>query len=161
MRHFGNVVPLPERQSAAPRRVPSPGKIDTCLLSPFERAFCTIPLSAVTVAQGVMHGETLTSGEDFMLGDTFALTDSDGKLAANDHSFAPLPANTLKVDCATVQKLADFAEVLRMTLMDETGCGHLCYAVFPRNTGMRAPYILVPRMLPATRKLTLIDSVAV
>ncbi len=159
MRHYSNVVPLPERHAAVPHRGPVPGRIDTCLLSSFDQAFCSVPLTSVVVTQGVMQAESLTTCEDFMLGDTFALKDSDGKLAANDHSFAPIPANTLNVDCATIRTLADFADVLRMTMMDETGCGHLCYAVIPQHTGMRAPYLLVPRLLPATRKLTLIDAV--
>lgn len=115
----------------------------------------------MVVAQGVMHGETLETFSDFVVGDTFSVDDKDGQLAANDHSHAPLPANAIQPDSPTIKALAEWAGVLRMTLLDETGCGHLSYAITPNHRGMRAPYVLLPRTLPATRKLTLIDAVLV
>lgn len=115
----------------------------------------------MVVAEGVMHGETLEMYSDFVVGDTFAIDDRDGQLAANDHIHAPLPANAVKADSPTIKALADWADVLRMTLLDETGCGHLGYAVTPNHRGMRASYVLLPRALPAKRKLTLIDAVLI
>ena len=158
MSQFGNVVALSDRSLTAPRRAPAPRRIPAGPLSAFEQAFCAIPLSSVVVTQGVMQGEPLETHEDFIVGDSIALDNRDGQLASNDHTHAPLPANAIKVDCATVRTLSDFADVLRMIALDETGCGHLCYAVTPHNAGMRAPYVLLPRALPANRKLTLIKA---
>lgn len=158
MRQYGNVVALSERQITAPHRAPAPRRSEPVLLSAFEQAFCAIPLTSIIITQGVMYGEAVETHNDFMVGDTFSLDNSDGQFASNDHSHAPLPANAIKVDCLTIQKLSDFSDVLRMTALDETGCGHLCYAVVPHNAGMRAPYVLLPRALPANRKLTLIKA---
>ncbi|WP_370400214.1 hypothetical protein [Sulfitobacter sp. JB4-11] len=160
MLHFGNVVPLPERQNAVPSRIPPHRRIDVGLLSPLERSYCTIPFSEIKVSQGVMHGELLEHCDDFMVGDTFVVNTDSSALASNDHTHSPKPANAVQVDCPTIIALASFADVVRMTMLDDTGCGYQAYAVAPTHAGMRAPYVLLPRALPVGRKLTLIKAVS-
>lgn len=160
MVHFGNVVPLPERQSSVPRQAPARRRIKVGRMSYLEQTFCAVPFADLIVKQGVMHGEALETCADFIVGDTFAVHHDWGVLAANDHRHAPKPANAIKADCAAIRALADWAKVVRMALLDETGCGYQAYAVAPAHNGMRPPYVLLPRDLPIKRKLTLIKVTA-
>jgi hypothetical protein len=161
MSQIGNVVALHQRQPAGLPKAPVRVRVDVSPLSALERTFCSVSLNAMVVTHGVMHGETLETCADFMPGDTFRLNDGEGMFAANDHTHAPKPGNATRPDCATIRRLAEWAEVLRIVLLDETGCSHLGYAVEPRFKGMRAPYVLLPRDLPSQRKLTLIEAVEV
>lgn len=160
MHTFGNVVTLPQRASTAPARPQVHRHVPAAPFSPLERKFATIAMEDITITFGVMKGEEVQTGDDFVVGDTFIVSQTCTALAANDHAPARDTDRAFVSECATLKALAEFAQVHRLTLMDQFGNALTAYTVTPNHKGMRAPYVLLPRDMCPSRPLTLIKSVA-